>query len=119
MTKEEKMLWYNFLKCLSFKFIRQRAIDNYIVDFYCSKLKLVIEVDGSHHYTEDRMGYDNIRTEILNAYGLSAIRVSNKDINGDFQKVCVYIEDMIRECLNGSLDEGAGESALSGETEGA
>ena len=49
MTKEEKQLWYNYLRKCKVRFLRQKVIDNYIVDFYCSKLNLVIELDGSQH----------------------------------------------------------------------
>lgn len=95
MTKEEKKLWYDFLKDLEYKFIRQKPIDNYIVDFYCAKAKLVIEVDGSHHYTEDSMGYDLVRTDILEAYGIRVIRFRNVDINNNFEGVCDVIKEQL------------------------
>ena len=65
MTKEEKQLWYNYLRKCKVRFLRQKVIDNYIVDFYCSKLNLVIELDGSHHYEDKGLKYDKIGTEKL------------------------------------------------------
>ncbi len=63
MTKEERHLWYDFLRQYPVRFLRQKVIDNYIVDFYCAKAKLVIELDGGQHYEESIQRYDKIRTE--------------------------------------------------------
>ncbi|MEI7942357.1 MAG: endonuclease domain-containing protein [Candidatus Riflemargulisbacteria bacterium] len=95
MTKEEKKLWYDFLRDFEYKFTRQKPIDNYIVDFYCAKAKLAIEVDGSHHYTEDGMVYDSVRSEILEAYGIKVIRFSNLDIKENFEGVCEAIKEQL------------------------
>lgn len=65
MTRAEKKLWFDFLKDSEYRFLRQRVIDNYIVDFYCSFLNLVIELDGDSHYEEGAQEYDSERTEIL------------------------------------------------------
>ena len=65
MTRAEKKLWFDFLKDYKYKFLRQRVINNYIVDFYCSELNLVIELDGDSHYEDGAEQYDEIRTEIL------------------------------------------------------
>lgn len=65
MTKQEKHLWYDFLSKHEVRWYKQRIIDNYIVDFYCSRAKLVIELDGSQHYTKDGIEYDNERTNVL------------------------------------------------------
>ena len=94
-TKEENHLWYDFLQSLSLHFVRQKILGKYIVDFYCAKLKLVIEVDGSGHFTNEGIEYDEKRTEFLARYGLRVIRVSNEDINKNFKAVCEYIEDEI------------------------
>ena len=91
MTQEERKLWYMFLKKHSERFLRQKVIDNYIVDFYCPKKRLVIEIDGSQHYTIEGKKYDKIRTELLNAYNLKVIRFSNLEINKQFQEVCELI----------------------------
>lgn len=99
MTKEEKKLWYDFLSKLNVRFLRQRPIDNYIVDFYCPKFKLVIEVDGSQHYSGDGLEYDVVRTEILSAYDLKVIRVSNIEINKYFETVCSKINGIINATL--------------------
>ena len=91
MTMQEKHLWYDFLRTYPIKFYRQRIIDGYIADFYCSKAKLVIEIDGNQHYTAQGKEYDSIRTEILQAYGLEVIRFKNKQIDNSFQSVCEEI----------------------------
>ena len=97
MTPQEKRLWYDFLRNNTYKFYKQKVIDNFIVDFYCHKYKLVIEVDGSQHFTEEGLAYDEERTQILNGYGLEVIRFSNKEIDYDFEKVCKTIDDEIVE----------------------
>lgn len=93
MTSEERKLWYCFLSKHDLHFLRQKVIDNYIVDFYCSEVKLVIEVDGSFHYTESGIEYDQIRTNILSGYGLKVIRFSNHEMNFNFKLVCRKIEE--------------------------
>ena len=99
MTSQEKHLWYDFLRNYPIKFYRQRVIDNYIADFYCSKAKLVIEIDGSQHYTEEGLNHDKIRTQILEKYGLTVIRFTNEKINTHFTEVCDYIDKVVKECL--------------------
>ena len=80
MTPQELHLWYNFLRTYPIKIYRQRPIDQFIVDFYCSKARLVIELDSSQHYTTDGCAYDALRTEILEEYQLEVLRFSNLDI---------------------------------------
>ena len=92
MTRAERKIWFDCLKNSSFKFYRQRMIDHYIVDFYCSSQRLIIEIDGSQHYTEDGIECDEIRTEILNAYDLSVLRFTNEDILNKFDLSCKIIE---------------------------
>ena len=65
MTKEEKHLWYDYLREYPIRFIRQKVIGKYIVDFYCAKAKLVIELDGSQHYDDKGIAKDTLRTEFL------------------------------------------------------
>ncbi len=65
MTKEERRLWYDFLREYPIRFLRPKVIDDYIVDFYCAKAGLIIELDGSQHYEEAGRQYDGIRTERL------------------------------------------------------
>ncbi len=88
MTKEERHLWYDFLKPLPITFKRQKVFGNYIVDFYCAEAKLVIELDGSQHYDEDAMKYDTERTGYLNNLGLTVLRYTNLDIQRNFRGVC-------------------------------
>lgn len=70
MTPAEKKLWNNYSKTLKTRFLRQRPIDNFIVDFYCAKLRLVIEIDGETHFTDEAKTYDLQRTLILQGYKL-------------------------------------------------
>lgn len=92
MTRQEKRLWHDFLKLYPVKFYRQRSIDRFIVDFYCSAAKLVIELDGSQHYTQDGIEYDSIRTDVLERYGLTVLRFSNAEIDEHFEAVCMLID---------------------------
>jgi len=91
MTKEEKHLWYDFLKQLSITFHRQKVIDKYIVDFYCASQKLVIELDGSQHYETQGKESDKKRDSDLNVCGIKVLRFSNYDINNNFEAVCEEI----------------------------
>ena len=93
MTREEKHLWYDFLKPLPIQFRRQKVIGNYIVDFYCSAAKLVIELDGSQHYNNDMLEYDKQRDAFLNNNGIEVLRYSNLDVNRYFTNIC---EDIIK-----------------------
>ncbi|MBQ2827683.1 MAG: endonuclease domain-containing protein [Clostridia bacterium] len=88
MTKEERHLWYDFLKSLPVTFNRQKVIGKYIVDFYCASKKIVIELDGSQHYEEKGRKEDKERDEFLNSLGLKVLRYSNFDINRNFDIVC-------------------------------
>ena len=99
MTQEEKHLWYDFLRKFPVRFQRQKAIGNYIADFYSAKARLVIEIDGSMHGTEEGRQNDKERTEYLESVGLSVIRFSNEDIWKRFEGVCLSIEEHIRKSL--------------------
>jgi very-short-patch-repair endonuclease len=103
-TPQENHLWYDFLSKYKVRFQRQKAIDNFIADFYCHKAKLVIEFDGTQHYTDKGNQKDVFRTEILEGYNLKVIRFSNRQINTQFREVCEYI-DLI---VTASLREGGG-----------
>ena len=92
MTKEERHLWYDFLKNYPVRFLRQKVIDDYIVDFYCSKARLVIELDGSQHYKSEEIKHDAERTEFLENLGLKVIRFSNLDVTENFYEVCTVID---------------------------
>ncbi|MEH2425555.1 MAG: endonuclease domain-containing protein [Nostoc sp.] len=95
MAPAEKKLWNNYLKNLKFRFLRQRPIHNFIVDFYCANLKLVIEVDGDSHFTDEGKDYDAERTAILEGYRLKVIRFTNDDVLNNFEGVCQQIEEVI------------------------
>ncbi|MBU4347043.1 endonuclease domain-containing protein [Patescibacteria group bacterium] len=93
MTVAERKLWYDYLRYFKYPVLRQRPIDNYIVDFYCPQLKLVIEIDGETHIEAHDIKYDNIRTKILEEkYGLRVIRFWNLDVLDGFDVVCEIIE---------------------------
>ena len=96
MTKEERRLWYDFLKNYPVKFYRQRVIGKYIVDFYCAKAKLVVELDGSTHYSETNILKDQQRTNYLQEFGLQVIRIQNNYFNKNFLGVCEYIDENVK-----------------------
>ena len=96
MTKEERHLWYDFLRNYPVKVLRQKIIGDYIVDFYCAAAKIIIELDGSQHYEEATIEKDCIRTEFLEKYGLEILRIANNEINYNFSNVCEYIDMKIK-----------------------
>ncbi len=100
MTKEERHLWYDFLRKYPIRFLRQKVIDDYIVDFYCAKAKLVIELDGSQHYEEKGLLKDKIRTERIESRELIVIRIPNNEVNKNFNGVCEYIDFTVKQILN-------------------
>lgn len=100
MTKEEQRLWYDFLRSYPIRFLRQKVIDNYIVDFYCHKARLIIELDGSQHYEENGLLKDQIRTERIESRGLTVIRIPNNAVNQNFRGVCAYIDSSVKESLH-------------------
>ena len=102
-TRQEKRLWYDFLSAYPIRFQRQKTIGNFIVDFYCHKAKLIIEIDGNQHYTEDGLAYDKERCDLLKGFDLQILRFKNLDIDEHFHVVC----DVINEAIKGSLREGA------------
>ena len=96
MTREERHLWYDFLKTYPVPIHRQYSFGEYIVDFYCHKAKLVIELDGSQHCEPEKAEYDRKRTAYLEKEGLYVMRVSNRDVNEQFWAVCEAIDYTIR-----------------------
>ena len=99
MTKEERHLWYDFLKNYPVRFLRQKVIDNYIVDFYCHSARLIIELDGSQHYEEKGLLKDAIRTERLEKRDLTVIRIPNNEVDRNFEGVCTYIDNIIKKSI--------------------
>ena len=100
MTKEENHLWYDFLRTYPIRFSRQKVLGKYIADFYSAKAKLVIELDGSGHYTEEGKQYDAERTSFLEEYGLTIIRMPNTEIHKNFRGVCEYIDRVVEQSLS-------------------
>ena len=100
MTKEERHLWYDFLRGYPIRFLRQKVIDNYIVDFYCAAAGLVIELDGSQHYEDADREYDARRTDALALRGLSVVRIPNNELNKNFRGVCEYIDMIVQQRIN-------------------
>lgn len=99
MTPQERKLWYLFLRKYPVKVYKQRIIDSFIVDFYCASAKLVIELDGSQHYSDQGQAYDTERSAILSKYGLEILRFSNSEINTQFEAVCNLIDSTIQKRL--------------------
>ena len=96
MTKQERKLWYEFLKDYSIRFQRQKAIGNFIVDFYCAKAALVLELDGGGHYTAMQSEQDATRTKALEAMNLTVLRICNLDIDRNFTGVCEHIDRTVK-----------------------
>ncbi|MEM6427820.1 MAG: endonuclease domain-containing protein [Deinococcota bacterium] len=90
-TPAEKKLWNACLKHLDIKVYRQRPIDNFIVDFYIPRAKLVIEVDGASHFTPEGRIYDADRTNVLSGYGLQVMRFTNLDVLNNLEGVSTRI----------------------------
>ena len=103
MTRQEKHLWYDFLQHYPVKIYKQRIIDHFVADFYCHSARLVIELDGSQHYTAQGRLQDAQRTEILEKYGLYVLRFSNLDIDERFEGVCRMIDKIIKERTGSSV----------------
>lgn len=114
MTPWERKLWYAFLRRYPVRFQRQKAIGNYIADFYCAQARLVVELDGGGHYTTEQAEKDAIRTKTLEAMNLSVIRICNLDIDCNFRGVCEYIDLAVRKALpqSASLTVPSSEGAL-------
>ncbi len=110
MTKEERHLWYDFLKNYSARLLRQKVIDNYIVDFYSHSARLIIELDGSQLYEEKGLLKGKIRTEKIEERNLTVIRITNNEVNRNFEGVCQYIDDAVKESLRQSATDTSHES---------
>ena len=99
MTDEEKHLWYDYLRSYPVRFTKQKVLGRYIADFYCAKAKLVVELDGSEHYTEEGIKYDEKRTDYLGKYGITVMRISNLELNGHFIRVCESIDEFVKNAI--------------------
>ena len=100
MTREERHLWYDFLRSYPIKFTRQKVLGKYIADFFCAQAKLVVELDGSQHYDPSEAEKDGVRTAFLRAYDISVIRIPNNEVMGNFVGVCEYIDHAVKQILN-------------------
>ena len=96
MTKEERHIWYDFLKTYPVQFKRQVPFGNYIVDFYCHKAQLVLELDGAQHCEPEMLDYDRQRTVYLEKKGLMVMRISNLDVMREFRSVCDAVDQAVR-----------------------
>ena len=100
MTKEERHLWYDFLRGYDIRFLRQKVFGKYIVDFYCPKAKIVVELDGSQHYAPMGIEKDTERTIFLEQYSVTVIRIPNNEVMCNFRGVCEYIDLQVRQSLS-------------------
>ena len=96
-TKEEALLWYQFLSRYPCRFRRQYVIGNYIADFYCHKAKLVVELDGSQHYDPMEQENDRKRTAYMESQGLLVLRFTNLEVLRQFRNVCEAIDLAVKE----------------------
>ncbi|MBE6949414.1 MAG: endonuclease domain-containing protein [Ruminococcaceae bacterium] len=96
MTPWENKLWYQYLRKYPVRFQRQKAVGNYIVDFYCARANLIVELDGGGHFESKELEYDARRTKELEAMGLCVIRFCNLDIDRNFEGVCLTIDRYVK-----------------------
>ena len=106
MTPWERKLWYQFLRGYPIRFQRQKAIGEYIVDFYCAKAHVVIELDGGGHYQPTQQKNDILRTQFLEKKGLTVLRVPNNEIDKNFKGVCEYIDMFVNQIVSPSTASG-------------
>ena len=100
MTKEERRLWYDFLRTHSVRFSRQKVLGRYIADFYSAEARLIIELDGSQHYEDWNVEKDAERTAFLESSGLAIIRIPNNEVMQNFRGVCEYIDAIVKQSLS-------------------
>ncbi len=115
-TPWERKLWYEFLRYYPIRFQRQKAIGNYIVDFYCARARLVIELDGGGHFTAAQAKKDALRAKELESMHLTVLRICNLDIDRNFSGVCEYIDSSVMNSLpqSASLTAPSSEGAFHG-----
>ena len=100
MTKEERHLWYDFLRSYPARFNRQKIMGKYILDFSCAEAKLAVELDGSQHYEAINIEKDTERSAFLEGYDIAIIRIPNNEIKNNFRGVCEYIDFSIKQSLS-------------------
>jgi very-short-patch-repair endonuclease len=96
-TPAEKKLWYVFLRDLPCKFTRQKPLGQYVADFYCSRQRLVIELDGDSHYTDRARRPDEARTATLELQRIRVIRFTNLEVLQNFESVCAMVVAALKE----------------------
>ena len=98
MTWWEVRIWSELQgkKMFGFKVRRQYGFDNYIIDFYCPKLKLAIELDGDVHYLKEKQFIDQKKDQRLTEAGIKVVRIMNTDLEEDYESTFVYLEDVFR-----------------------
>ena len=102
MTPHERRLWFCFLKQYPVRFVRQKVLGSYIVDFYCAEARLAVELDGAQHYEDKAEKQDQLRTAFLQKYGLQVIRISNQAVDRQFFSVCSQIDALVKKRLGKS-----------------
>ena len=105
MTPQEAKLWYQFLRKYPIRFQRQKPIDHYIVDFYCAKANLIIELDGGGHYEPEQANKDKFRTRALEEHGFMILRFCNIDVDKNFYNVCSLINETVQSRIPPSVRE--------------
>ena len=100
MTKEERHLWYDFLRSYPVRFSRQKVLGKYIADFYSAEAGVIVELDGSQHYEDVNTEKDAERTAFLEGYGLTVIRIPNNEVMRNFRGVCEYIDGAVKQSLS-------------------
>ena len=98
-TEQERRLWYTFLRKYPVQFRRQVPIDQFIVDFVCTKARMILELDGTQHFTDNGPAYDRERDAILESYGYKVYRIPNNEINENFKNVCDWIDKTVKQRL--------------------
>ena len=104
-TPQENHLWHDFLRSYTPRFQRQKTIGQFIADFYCEKARLVIELDGSQHFTPEGHTYDEARTAAIETAHVEVLRFTNRDIDSSFRAVCTQIDAAVHERLNQKKEE--------------
>ena len=97
MTKEERRLWFDYLRTYPVRFSRQKVLGRYIADFYCAQTGLVLELDGSQHYEPEEQEKDAQRTAYLEKYSIHVVRIPNNEVTGNFRGVCEYIDSLVKQ----------------------
>ena len=97
MTYCEKLVWmYLRKRQMKYRFLRQYSVDHYVIDFYCPKLKLAVEVDGDVHDSSDQKEYDKNRQEYLESFGISFVRITNEKLLDNSEKAFNKIDEEIK-----------------------